>query len=75
MTTHHHRALTFTALLLAGMTLGAPVASAASHPHTPVASRLVLPKAQFHDMYQVVASHSLEMPSQIGNSFEDLHQE
>ena len=70
-----HAALTSTALLLAGMTLGAPIASAASPQHAPVAERFVLPKAQSHEVYQVVAPRFLEAPSQIENAFADMHQE
>jgi hypothetical protein len=77
MTTHFKRraALTFNALLLAGMTLGAPVASAASLPQAPVAHRLVLPKAQFHEVYQVAVPYSPDVPSQIDNPLADMHQE
>ena len=55
-------ALAFAALLVAGVSLEAPVAFAASPQHAPVANRFVVPQ-------------SLEAPSQIDNPFADTHQE
>ena len=77
MTAHQtpHAALAFAAVLVAGMTFGVPAASAASHPHMPVANRFVLPKEQLHEVYRLVAPQSLEAPPQIDNPFADMHQE
>ena len=67
-------ALAFAAILVAGMTLGAPAASAAGHPHMPVADRFVLPKEQLHEVYRFVAPRALEAPVHTDNSFA-LHEE
>ena len=68
-------ALALAALLVAGVSLDAPVAFAASPQHAPVANRFVVPKEQLHEVYRFVVPHSLEAPSQIDNPFADTHQE
>jgi hypothetical protein len=76
MTSHQSRrtALTLTALLLAGMTLGAPVALAATPSHTP-------PR---HSAWQneltrgttgATAPHFPVVESHVDDSFAPLHQE
>jgi hypothetical protein len=77
MTAHHTRraATAFAAVLVAGMTFGAPAASAASHPHMPVANHVVLPKEQVHEVYRFVAPQSLEAPAHMDTLFAGLHEE
>jgi hypothetical protein len=76
MTTYHHRraAFTFTALLLAGMTLGAPMALAATPRHAPP-PRSVWLYAQPYGTVRATAPHFSVTESHMADPFANLHQE
>ena len=75
--THYHQkraAFTLTAVLLAGMTLGAPVALAATPRHA-LPHRSVWLYVQPHETIGATVPHSPVMQSHMADPFETLHQE
>ena len=76
MTTYHQRraAFTFTALLLASMTLGSPIALAANLPHAHT-RHVAWTNAQLQGTVGEIAPHSPVMESHIDDSFQSMHQE
>jgi hypothetical protein len=76
MTIYHQRraAFTFTVLLLAGMTLGAPVALAANPPHAQT-RHVAWTNAQPQGTVGEMAPHSPVMESHVDDPFTSLHQE
>jgi hypothetical protein len=76
MTNHHQRraAFTLTAVLLAGMTLGAPVALAATPRHA-LPHRSVWLYVQPHGTTGATVPHFRATESHMADPFETLHQE
>ena len=63
------------ALLLAGMTVGAPVASAADPRHEPASHQFVWQNTQLRGLYLTTAHHSSAAQAQMNDPFAALHME
>ena len=75
MIAHQSRTALGVALLLAGVTVGAPVASAAGLRHAPASHQFVWSNAQLRESYMTTALQSSAAQAQMNDRFADLHME